>query len=237
MATITGTPGDDTIIASAGNDEIDGGLGTDTYDASSVTADMTVNLSNNPGGPAFPPGTGSSDSAETDQDGLTSIENVSTGSGDDLIVGESGDNVLEANAGTDTLFGEGGNDTLDGGSGADAMTGGTGDDTYFVDDAGDTVSELAAEGTDTVIASVDYTLTANVENLELTGAVDGTGNDLANVITGSADANVLSGAGGDDTIEGGTGTDSAGFAGDFAAYTVSFSTGPDEITVVDNQPG
>ena len=245
MAIINGTPGDDiivgtndddTIIASAGNDQIDGGAGDDTYDASAISADMTVNLSNNPGAP-YPPGTGSANSSLTGLDGLSNIENVRTGSGDDLIVGNSVANVLEGNGGEDDLFGGAGDDTLDGGSDADHLEGGQGDDTYIVDDVGDAVVELVGEGTDTVIASVDHTLSANVENLELVGAVDGTGNELANLITGSADDNVLAGAGGDDTLDGGAGTDSAGFSGDYADYTVSFNAGTGEITVADDQPG
>jgi Ca2+-binding RTX toxin-like protein len=88
-----------------------------------------------------------------------------------------------------------GANTLDGLAGADTMAGGVGNDIYVVDDAADVVTELAAQGTDTVRTGLGYTLGANVEALVLTGAaaVDGTGNTLANTLTGNAAANVLDG--------------------------------------------
>ena len=43
------------------------------------------------------------------------------------------------------------------------MAGGAGNDTYFVDNAGDVVNEAAGQGTDTVMASVNYSLTAGSE--------------------------------------------------------------------------
>ena len=79
----------------------------------------------------------------------------------------------------------------------------------IIDNAGDGIAEAAGGGTDTALASVSYTLAANVENLTLTGtgAINGTGNALDNVITGNSAANVLSGSGGNDTLIGGAGTD------------------------------
>ncbi|MCU0075584.1 Ig family protein, partial [Pseudomonas koreensis] len=66
---------------------------------------------------------------------------------------------------------------LNGGLGADTMTGGLGNDTYYVDNAGDSVVEDANAGVDTVMASIDYTLGTNLENLTLLGsALNGTGN-------------------------------------------------------------
>ncbi|WP_298192876.1 hypothetical protein [Novosphingobium sp.] len=129
--------------------------------------------------------------------------------GIDTLLGTSLADSLLGLAGNDILKALGGNDVLDGGQGADMMYGGAGNDTYIVDSSGDKVFELAGEGIDTVKASVTYTLSANVENLLLTGsgAINGTGNDLANKITGNAAANTLWGLGGKDTILGGGGND------------------------------
>ena len=51
--------------------------------------------------------------------------------------------------------------------------------------------ENASEGTDTAESAIAYTLTADVENLALTGAaaISGTGNTLSNVIVGNAARN------------------------------------------------
>jgi Ca2+-binding RTX toxin-like protein len=123
-------------------------------------------------------------------------------------VGTSSDNSLSGGTGNDILDGMGGNDTLDGGAGTDTLYGGTGNDTFYVDNAGDSVVELAGEGTDTEIAGLSAYLPANVENLTLTGnAYFGVGNALDNVITGSNTGNLLLGGVGDDTVVGGDARD------------------------------
>jgi len=130
-------------------------------------------------------------------------------SGADKLVGGAGDDTLNGNAGNDTLIGNAGNDLLNGGAGNDTMTGGTGDDVYIVDSVSDVTIELPNEGIDTVESSVTWTLSANVENLYLTGkaAINGTGNALDNTIVGNSAANTLTGGAGNDSLDGRAGAD------------------------------
>ena len=128
--------------------------------------------------------------------------NVITGNAaDNFIDGGFGSDLLIGGAGNDTLSGADGNDTLIGGIGTDTLIGGLGNDTYIVDNTGDVVTELLSAGTDTIESSVTYTLSANVENLALTGSgnINGRGNELANILIGNAGANVLTGGLGNDT--------------------------------------
>jgi Ca2+-binding RTX toxin-like protein len=111
--------------------------------------------------------------------------------------------------GNDRLDGDAGNDMLDGGPGVDAMTGGKGDDVYVVDDAADTVVELAGEGSDEVRASVTVALAANVERLRLTGTadIDAYGSSGNDDIAGNAGSNRIDAGAGADILAGGAGDD------------------------------
>ncbi|OGL19617.1 MAG: hypothetical protein A3K12_03785 [Candidatus Rokubacteria bacterium RIFCSPLOWO2_12_FULL_71_19] len=129
--------------------------------------------------------------------------------GADALVGYESADTLTGLGGADSLWGNGGDDRLDGGAGADGMWGGQGNDIYVVDDPGDRVNEAGGQGTDSVLSSVSFTLPANVERLTLTGAgaINATGNELANALTGNPAANVLDGGPGADTMTGGAGDD------------------------------
>ncbi|MFM6269733.1 MAG: calcium-binding protein, partial [Dolichospermum sp.] len=105
------------------------------------------------------------------------------------------------------ITGNTGNNVLTGGAGADTLIGGAGNDFYYVDNTADIITENSNEGTDSVFSTVTYALSANVENLTLQGTtnINGTGNDLNNIITGNAADNVLTGGLGNDILNGGAG--------------------------------
>ncbi len=113
------------------------------------------------------------------------------------------------NSQANSLYGNDGDNVLNGGVGADTMAGGLGNDTYVVDNAGDTVSENAGQGSDLVRSSLTFTLGDFVENLVLTGstAVNATGNSLNNVITGNNAANIIDAGAGADAMSGLGGND------------------------------
>lgn len=128
--------------------------------------------------------------------------------GDGQVAGTNLNDTITTGANADFIDAGAGNDFLDGGAGADVLLGGAGNDTYMVDNARDFVFEKPGEGVDLVRTSVNYTLTANVENLVLLGlAADGTGNELDNRIIGNDWANNLYGLAGADLLRGGAGND------------------------------
>jgi Ca2+-binding RTX toxin-like protein len=132
------------------------------------------------------------------------VANINDGLGD-TFTGSANNDTLTGLASNDILNGLAGHDTLDGGAGADAMLGGDGNDLYKADNIGDTVTEtnasLASGGNDTVWSSVSFTLGANVENLRLmAGNIDGTGNELNNILYAGEGNNRLDGGAGMDTV-------------------------------------
>ncbi len=141
--------------------------------------------------------------------GGAGADTLTGGADDDRLLGGTGDDFLRGGGGNDTIEGGAGNDRLVGGGGSNVLLGGAGDDAYIVTSAGDTVVEAAEEGSDTVYASVGFTLPDHVELLFLAGsdAIDGTGNALDNRIFGGAGDNVLRGMAGDDMLIGGDGAD------------------------------
>ncbi|WP_445679178.1 beta strand repeat-containing protein [Radicibacter daui] len=205
---VSGTKGNDYLLGFDGNDTLNGGAGADTLVGGA--GDDTYIIDNARDGVIEAGGEGTDLIQSSVSINLSSstfsgqeIENVTlTGKASLSITGNELDNTLTGNAGANVI---------DGGTGADTMIGGAGNDTYVIDDAGDTVTELANGGTDLIKASVSIDLAdyANVENITLTGTgnIDATGNDGANILTGNDGNNILDGGLGADTMTGGLGDD------------------------------
>lgn len=218
---IIGNDGNNILNGLAGNNTLKGGKGNDTYIITASNANDTIIENINEGTDTVKASVSHTLAANIENLILTGKENINgTGnSGDNRIEGNEGDNILSGGAGNDTLYG--------GGKGKDTLKGGTGNDTYIVDSSDVTVVENANEGTDTVISSINYTLTANVENLKLEGSsgIRGTGNALNNVITGNNQNNTFVGGKGNDTLKGGTGAD-----------TYIFNKGDGQDIIQENSP-
>lgn len=204
---LTGSAYNDILTGNTGANVIDGGLGADTMSGGAGDDTYIVdNLGDVTTGEA-----GGTDTvrASVDWTLATGFEHLVLTGAAVNGTGNSVANRLTGNAGNNVLNGLAGNDTIDGGAGNDQMFGGVGNDVYVVDSAGDVVTEISGEGTDTVETSASYTLGLNVEKLVLTGnqAINGTGNTLGNTLTGNSAANELQGLAGNDTLDGGGGAD------------------------------
>lgn len=183
--TITGNSAANTLKGLGGIDHLIGGLGNDTYYVDDtpdvITEGGTGGIDNVFSSVNYTLGTTSN------LENLTLLEdlNALNGTGNNFnntINGNSLANTLIGGGGNDNIFGNGGDNLLDGGTGSDNLNGGLGNDRYVVDTVTDTVTENVSAGTDTVASSISWTLSANVENLELTGAnaINGKGNTLDN---------------------------------------------------------
>ncbi|WP_415405228.1 S8 family serine peptidase [Tateyamaria sp. SN3-11] len=112
-----------------------GSTGVDTMNAAAVTSNSTVDLLNN---------SGNIDGVAIT--GVSHIERVYTGDGQDTIIGDSFGNYLDAGRGNDSvsggsagesIYGRAGNDILDGGGGTNFVYGGDGNDTMIGGNIGD----------------------------------------------------------------------------------------------------
>lgn len=234
---IFGGAGNDRLIGGGGRDTLNGGEGYDAADYRTVVVPMTVNTH-----------TGTVIIGGEATDTLVSIENITAGLADDLLLGDRSRNRLAGRGGDDTIYGYNardellggdGNDLLIGGRGWDLLMGGKGDDIYqnpISDRYGiDTIIEAPDEGIDTILSDnscslLDY---PNVERLDLTVNFDtfadsnlnGTGNNLDNFISGNPYNNILDGGLGNDTLNAGPGADT--LIGGRGNDVMHGGTGPD----------
>lgn len=156
--------------------------------------------------------------------------------GGSILLGLDGnDTLVGSNTSRDRLFGGDGNDSLvggdglsdflDGGTGVDTMQGGKGVTRYYVDNTDDVVIETGGKtpvninnkASDIIYTTASFTITADVEILDLLGSEDlsGWGNSENNLLKGNYGDNRLEGRGGNDTLRGRDGDDTlAGGDGD-----------------------
>jgi len=230
---LEGGDGNDTLWGGQGVDTLIGGQGSDTYYVDNINDVVSESAHI---GYEFNTIYSSVDytlSAHVERLILQGTDNLN-GTGNDEH------NTLEGNSANNSLVGGAGDDRLDGMMGIDTLKGGLGSDFYTVDNVADEVVELANEGVDVVSSSVDYSLSAHVERLFLTGTANltGTGNDLHNTLYGNSGDNLLSGGigndtlnaqAGNDTLDGGLGNDylKGGLGND--TYVFGLNAGRDTI--------
>jgi Ca2+-binding RTX toxin-like protein len=193
---LVGHLGDDLLDGGEGIDTLIGGFGNDTYWIDS-SEDVVVE------------GYFAGVDTVYASDSFVLSANI-----ENLVLEGILDLIAVGNSLSNRITGNDGNNRLDGASGNDVLIGGRGDDTYVVTDAQDQATpdqliELADQGTDTVLASVSFTLPHHIEALVLEGLSDlnGAGNGLSNWIVGNAASNTLDGLGGADWLMGQEGDD------------------------------
>ena len=232
--TLVGGNGNDTLAGGRGSDTMSGGAGNDTYvfDLPSSSELDTLNESANQGTDllnfaalALPVtlnlGLTSNQLVHTSRrirlNSATAFENVTSGSGNDTLIGNNAANVLTSGSG---------NDTLTGGRGNDRLFGGIGDDTYIFGQApsaeADQVTELSGQGTDRLsfsdvttavtlsLASTSVQTVHTNRTLKLNSASvieDAAGGTADDILTGNNLNNLLRGGAGDDILVGSAGAD------------------------------
>jgi Ca2+-binding RTX toxin-like protein len=259
---LNGLAGNDTLDGGAGIDTMTGGLGNDRYILNDI-ADVVVEAA---GGGVDTVVINTNTYAIGSYTMAANVENLEIAAGtyntsvvgnalNNTITGSGYGNKLDGGAGNDRITGTSGGDIIIGGLGADTMFGGLGADTYYVDNIGDKVYEsigtsyvyvdpqlnvdMAYTTGDTIVASMNYTLGANVENLVLNALIaqNGTGNASNNIIVANNANNIMNGGLGSDTVSFATAT--LGVTANLALTTaqVTGGSGTDTLLGFENAVG
>jgi Ca2+-binding RTX toxin-like protein len=194
---LDGQDGNDQMTAGTGRDVFIGGAGTDGVSYATRTASLNITLDNvaNDGQLllAIPFPIFENDNVQN------SVENVSTGAGNDVVTasqvvaannvfaGGAGNDRFTGHAGNDSFICGDGNDTAIGGAGNDVLNGGNGNDVLLGGGDNDIISGFAGD---------DY-LSGGLGFDALSG---GDGNDVLNTLDGVADG-AANGGNGFDILE------------------------------------
>ncbi|MDD2725429.1 MAG: calcium-binding protein [Methylovulum sp.] len=146
---LLGGEGGDYLDGGAGADEMQGDAGNDVYIVNSVNDSILEG--NNSG-----------------YDTVISSSNYLLNKNVEELRLLDGFNIHgTGNSLNNKIIGNSSSNILDGVTGEDSMIGAEGNDTYYVDNAGDQIIELAGEGVDRVQTTISYALGANTEDLVL----------------------------------------------------------------------
>jgi Ca2+-binding RTX toxin-like protein len=249
--TLTGGDGDDNLKGRDGADPLVGGNGSDTADFSDASVAVNANLRT-----GVTTGTGGTG------DTLTGIENLTGGSADDTLNGDSGPNILDGGPGTGDTAAFVGNSSgvivnltagTATGDGADILThienltGGSGDDTLGSSN-GDNVLNGGTAGNDTVSyatapssVQVDLSVTSPTSQNTIGAGTDTLAN-IDNVTGGNSNDKLISSSSAN-AIDGGGGVDTASFEHATTTVNANLRTGQasgdgtDTLSHVENLTG
>ncbi|MGY3437037.1 Hint domain-containing protein [Marinovum sp. KMM 9879] len=217
-ATLPGeAPQDDIIQAGAGNDSVEAGAGNDDIDGG--FGDDTLDG-----------GTGDDSIL-----GGAGADSILGGDGTDTLAGQDGADTVSGGAGNDVISGgeaddllDGGadNDTLDGGIGADTLIGGAGDDDLSGGDDQDRFELGANEGSDVIdggAGGVDFDTLALTDPLGADVTFTGNEAGTATVGTGSATFTEI------EALELGAGADTVDASADASGLEIDGGAGADSL--------
>ena len=261
---LSGGDGNDRLYGGYGNDILEGGSGDDILDGG-AGKDTIVFGNNNTLISLLADYEGLVQSTGHGSDTImtSTIENVTTGDGNDIITansldnvlltgnghdrlyGEAGDDTLTAGDGDDWLYGSYGNDNLEGGNGHDRLNGGYGND-ILQGGAGDDTLD-GGLGKDTLVFGNGNTIVSLADDKDGIAQDTGHGSDtimtstIENVTTGdgqdtiegNALDNILDGGAGDDTLTGGHGDDTLTGGSGEDTFILNAIFGDDTITDFD----
>ena len=211
---LTGGASDDTLVGGGGSDVVNGQGGVDTA-LYPVAEGVAVTLNN---GAAKDDG-GAGDGAAGARDSIAA-ENVTGGSGPDVLVGDGGPNALSGGGGDDSLQGGQGTDALSGGAGRDRVSYEERASSQPVDVSIDGLVNDGASGENDVL-SADFEVVAGgsgADHLAATAApgvelIGNSGDDElfapngGGTVQGGNGNDEMTGGDGEDTLDGGLGDD------------------------------
>jgi Ca2+-binding RTX toxin-like protein len=229
---LLGNGGDDQINGDAGNDIIDGGAGIDTFDLSTATGGVMMQIVQSASNTII-----DLHHVGLGKDTYRNLEGIIGSDFDDTLQGSAFNDELRGGGGNDLISGNDGVDTMEGGDGLDTLIGGEGNDIYVVSDTTDVIVEVSGGGYDTVNSSVSFDLlnAKYVENLTLRGEDDvtGQGSNSRNRLSGNDGNNVFEGRDGDDSMWGNGGNDT--LIGGAGNDTMEGGTGHDKLDMGDGK--